>query len=35
MRVYEAKIQYLLVQEGPQEVLNRAEMIAEDRSVSE
>lgn len=29
MRVYEAKIQYLLVQEGPQEVLNRAEKIVE------
>lgn len=29
MRVYEAKIQYLLVQEGPQEVLNRADKIVE------
>ncbi len=29
MRVYEAKIQYHLVQEGPQEVLNRAEKIVE------
>lgn len=29
MRVYEAKIQYRLVQEGPQEVLNRAEKIVE------
>jgi DNA repair protein RadC len=29
MRVYEAKIQYYLVQEGPQEVLNRAEKIVE------
>jgi DNA repair protein RadC len=29
MRVYEAKIQYCLVQEGPQEILNRAEKIVE------
>ncbi len=29
MRIYDAKIQYHLVQEGPREVLNTAEKIAE------
>lgn len=29
MRIYDAKIQYQLVQEGPQEVLNTAEKIVE------